>query len=270
VADNFENVEWSAENIRYLNGHQVLIFKFLPLVKLTNDFYWFQLSVTCVTITQDNKTAYSGSKDNAVIAWDVETGAKQIIHPHWRRDTEHKNVQSRDGEVLAVAVSSDSRYVVSGGRDNEVKVYDVRNKHALIRSMKGHRDAVTGLCFRKDTYSLYSSSLDRCLKHWEIGDLAYMETLFGHQASVLIVSFGVILTNINISCRIKYFPWTAGTKISQCQRQWTDQYVCGMWPRIAMLYIGAIKDVLMRCRYSLRTAFYRREKTVPYRCGEIL
>jgi ribosomal RNA-processing protein 9 len=188
IAERFEQNEIGEGNIRYLSGHQVgykskiseyivmSVTKLLPLL---------QQSVTCVAITQDNRTAYSGSKDNAVIAWDVETGSKQIIHPFWQRIPENRSVQSQDGEVLAVAVSSDGRYVVSGGRDNEIKVFDARNKHALIQSMKGHRDAVTGLCFRKDTYTLYSSSLDRCVKHWEVADLAYMETMFGHQVHSL-------------------------------------------------------------------------------------
>ena len=144
---------------------------------------FLQLSVTAVALTTDNTAIYSGSKDNSVIAWDVETGSKQILLPAWNRHSAPEGKHCNDGEVLAVAVSSDGKYVVSGGRDNEIKVFDIRNKKGLVQSMKGHRDAVTSLCFRKDSLTLYSGSYDRCVKHWEIGDLAYLETLFGHQVS---------------------------------------------------------------------------------------
>ena len=51
----------------------------------------------------------------------------------------------------------------------------------LFRSLQGHRDAVTCLSFRRDSYSLFSGSLDRCLKHWDLNEMGYLETMFGHQ-----------------------------------------------------------------------------------------
>ncbi len=40
------------------------------------------------------------------------------------------------------------------------------------------------LIFRRDSYDLYSGSLDRCIKHWNIAQMGYVETLFGHQSFV--------------------------------------------------------------------------------------
>ncbi len=40
------------------------------------------------------------------------------------------------------------------------------------------------LKFRRDSYDLYSGSLDRCIKHWDIAQMGYVETLFGHQSPV--------------------------------------------------------------------------------------
>ena len=48
-----------------------------------------------------------------------------------------------------------------------------------------HRDAVTGLVFRRGTNQLYSSSKDRTIKTWSLNELAYIETLFGHQDGVV-------------------------------------------------------------------------------------
>lgn len=52
------------------------------------------------------------------------------------------------------------------------------------QSFPGHKDAVTGLAFREGTHQLFSASLDRSVKIWSLDDMAYVDTLFGHQAEV--------------------------------------------------------------------------------------
>ena len=94
-----------------------------------------------------------------------------------------KKIQSHSGEILSVAVTSDNKYVVSGGRDNILRIYDTRTNEE-IKSFTGHRDAITSLSFKGDSYSLFSGSLDRCVKNWDLKEMGYMETLFGHQDGI--------------------------------------------------------------------------------------
>lgn len=154
----FNNLDVDSCSRRDLNGHQG--------------------PVTCIALSKDESMVYSGSKDNSVMQWDIETGAKLELRPRWNKSLDY---QSSKGEVLAVAVTHDGRYVASGGRDGSVRIYDSRLKCAEVKELKGHRDAVTSLCFRMDSYTLFSGSLDRCLKHWDINEMAYIETMFGHQ-----------------------------------------------------------------------------------------
>eukprot|EP00163_Fabomonas_tropica_P021592 TRINITY_DN3770_c0_g1_i1.p1 TRINITY_DN3770_c0_g1~~TRINITY_DN3770_c0_g1_i1.p1 ORF type:complete len:244 (+),score=39.02 TRINITY_DN3770_c0_g1_i1:1159-1890(+) len=70
--------------------------------------------------------------------------------------------------------------------DNLIKIWDVRS-NALIDTLKGHRDAVSGLCFRYGTHDLYSASYDRTLKIWNIDEMGYVDTMFGHQAQMTCV-----------------------------------------------------------------------------------
>lgn len=44
-----------------------------------------KLSPTCVVLSPDDTTAFSGSKDNSIIRWDVETGKRVTMLPHWRK-----------------------------------------------------------------------------------------------------------------------------------------------------------------------------------------
>lgn len=162
-------------------------------------------SLTCVAITKDETAVYSGSKDNSVLKWDLETGAKQVLKEKWNAKQNISGHNSSSGEILAVAVSHDDRFAVSAGRDNVIRVFDSRLKYAEVRALSGHRDAVTSLAFRMDSYTLFSGSLDRCLKHWDLNDMAYIETLFGHQvrtaAVAIAVHIGICISHTSsVSC----------------------------------------------------------------------
>ncbi|KAL6822143.1 WD40-repeat-containing domain protein [Trichoderma camerunense] len=88
------------------------------------------------------------------------------------------------GNILAVAASSDGKFVVTGGKDKKIIVYDAETLKP-IKVFTHHRDAVTGLAFRRGTNQLYSCSKDRTVKVWSLDELAYIETLFGHQDEIL-------------------------------------------------------------------------------------
>lgn len=95
-----------------------------------------------------------------------------------------KEYQRHTGHVLAVAASSDGKYVVTGGADRKLIVYDAETLKP-VKVFTHHRDAITGLSFRRGTNQLYSSSKDRTVKVWSLDELAYVETLFGHQDEVV-------------------------------------------------------------------------------------
>lgn len=158
-------------------------------------FKGHRLPVTATALTHDDRTVFSVSKDGTILRHDIETGTRQRFGStapaasadastggaDWVRPAAR---QSSRGALLAAAVSHDGRYLAVGGGDKKVHVYDGRTGEA-IRSFPGHKDAVTCLAFREGTHELYSGSLDRSVKIWSLGDLAYVDTLFGHQAEVL-------------------------------------------------------------------------------------
>ncbi|OAA74057.1 WD40/YVTN repeat-like-containing domain protein [Cordyceps fumosorosea ARSEF 2679] len=88
------------------------------------------------------------------------------------------------GRILAVAASPDGKYVVTGGDDKKMIVYEAATLKP-IKVLTHHRDAVTGLAFRRGTNQLYSCSKDRTVKVWSLDEMAYVETLFGHQDEVI-------------------------------------------------------------------------------------
>ncbi|RKP18194.1 WD40 repeat-like protein [Rozella allomycis CSF55] len=174
IASNFEFSDENVENIsiKKFRGHR--------------------LAVTAVCISENEKFLFTASKDSNIIKWDLETGKKlhtfgSCIPPKSKKGKGKESLPNPDGHfdhILALAVSSDGKYLASAGKDKQIHIWDAKeNKH--LKCFKQHRKAVTGLAFRKGHNQLYSSSLDRTIKIWNIDELSYVETLFGHQDGVV-------------------------------------------------------------------------------------
>lgn len=101
-----------------------------------------------------------------------------------RKKGKDNSYQGHTDTILVVAASQDGKFVVTGGQDRRIIVWDAE-KLKCLRVFTQHRDAVTGLAFRRGTNQLYSSSKDRTIKIWSLDELAYIETLFGHQDEVV-------------------------------------------------------------------------------------
>ncbi len=162
VAHKIESVkeQLDSSKLRVLRGHR--------------------LSVTCVCVTADDRSVYSGSKDGSIIHWDAATGKK--LHS-WLGVRGKKGIDGHSDEVLALAVSSNGGFLASGGRDMNVLVWDTQTRR-LLKTFPGHRGAVTCLCFRWNSLDLFSASNDRTVKIWNLENMAYVETLFGHQSEI--------------------------------------------------------------------------------------
>lgn len=152
--------------------------------------------------------AYTVSKDRTLIKWKLQ----DLPHKQWPQTTKKKpkkpdappkrkpeklamtrgqtnkskdkDYKGHTGDILSVVASQDGKFVVTAGADKKLIVHDAKTLKPL-RVFTHHRDAVTGLAFRRGTNQLYSASKDRTVKVWSLDELAYIETLFGHQDHVV-------------------------------------------------------------------------------------
>ncbi|KAJ2770947.1 pre-rRNA processing protein [Coemansia nantahalensis] len=149
-----------------------------------------RLPVTSVAVTPDGRFVYSGSKDGSLIKWQRESGAKLKVFYGQNRAKKRQAPNHRLGHcdhILAIAVSHDSKYVATGGRDRRIHIWSV-DSDTHLAVFHQHKDSVTGLAFRRGSNQLYSCSADRMVKLWNIDELGYMDTLFGHQDSATAIS----------------------------------------------------------------------------------
>ncbi len=172
-----------------------------------------QLSATCVALTEDDTTAFTGSKDGTLVRWDVESGKKLRLAVGGGSkpgDGKPRRKPSHASELLCCAVSSDARFLVGAGRDSTLKVWDLRT-NVMVKSFTGHRGPVYGAAFRKGTAAvrvavrctavdaessthvrarltvracvcmqLFTCGADRTVRHWNLDAMTFIDTLFGH------------------------------------------------------------------------------------------
>jgi ribosomal RNA-processing protein 9 len=161
VADEYKGVD--VEGFRFLrNGHK--------------------LAITCLVVSQNGKYIFSGSKDCSLVKWCLETGKKLKVIPGGRKGTEEQHV-GHTSHIMALAMSTDSKFLVSGSDNNLIIAWNPENME-LLHKFKGHRGAVSGLAFRKNSHTLFSCSHDRSVKVWDLDEMSYIETLFGHQEAI--------------------------------------------------------------------------------------
>jgi len=148
------------------------------------------LTPTSVALSSDGHTAFSGAKDGSLAMWNVDEGRKiSGILPAVKHSDGNQNNRN-EREILAIATSDDDRYLAVGGRDNCVRIFDIRTlgkttNSSPITTLAGHKKAVTSLAFRSRSLDLYSGSDDRCIRRYDLNAMTYVETLYGHQSPVV-------------------------------------------------------------------------------------
>ncbi|KAG0244878.1 pre-rRNA processing protein [Actinomortierella wolfii] len=169
--------------------HRHLAQTFLFPVDVTTAMKTFrghQLSATSIAATENGLYGYSGSKDGSIIKWDLKTGKKLKVFPGGRKGI--TDFEGHTDHVIALAVSSDNKYLASAGKDKKINLWSIEEDKLVHCFKHQHKDTVTGLAFRKGTNNqLYSVACDRTVKLWNVDELSYIETLFGHQDSIMAV-----------------------------------------------------------------------------------
>ena len=111
--------------------------------------------VSAVAFLPDGRRALSGSDDNTLRLWDLETGETLRTlegHTHW---------------VSAVAVLADGRRALSGSDDHTLGLWDLETG-ATLGTLKGHTHSVSAVAVLADRRRALSGSDDNTLRLWDI------------------------------------------------------------------------------------------------------
>ena len=103
-------------------------------------------------------------------------------------DQSRMTLRGHSDEVHGMAVSPDSKRIVSGSVDKTVKVWDVATGAELM-TLRGHDEGVGSVAFSPDGKRIVSGSEDNTIKIWDAATGAELMTLRGHSDKVWSVAF---------------------------------------------------------------------------------
>ena len=123
--------------------------------------------VTSVSWSPDGKRVVTGSTDDSVRIWDVESGE------------ELRKLEGHFDWVASVSWSPDGKRVVTGSGDRTVRIWDVRSGKELY-GLEGHTDWVSSVSWSPDGKRVVTASGDLTVRIWDVESGEELKKLEGH------------------------------------------------------------------------------------------
>jgi len=83
---------------------------------------------------------------------------------------EPKVLRGHDGPILAVAISPDNRWLVTGSWDKTARLWDLKDPAAEPKLLRGHDDAISAVAISPDNRWLVTGSWDKTARRWDLKD----------------------------------------------------------------------------------------------------
>jgi WD40 repeat protein len=137
-------------------------------------------TVTCVAKSCEHIA--SCGFDGSIMIWNAD--GSQLLH----------TIEKAHGgkRVFRLDWSEDGGMLVSGGGDNDIKLWEIKKNGApptLLRTLKGHTDTVSAVWFSPDGKRIASASLDKTVMCWSVQTGLSLWTFTGHKGAVLCLAW---------------------------------------------------------------------------------
>ncbi len=159
--------------------------------------------VKTVAVTPNGKQIISGSKDNTIKVWNLETGEEQFT------------LTGHTGSVNAVAVTPDGKLVISGSSDGNLKVWNLATGTEFI-PVSGHRTPVVAITVTPDSKWVISVSALNIIKVWSLESGTVKFNLIGHTdlvRSIAVTPNGKCLISGSDDTTIKVWDLETGSEL---------------------------------------------------------
>ena len=122
--------------------------------------------VSSLVFHPKEKKLFTADYQGVVQCWDYEQGDKPI----W-------TVAEADrGNVRALAVTLDGKYLITAGDDTVIKVWETGNGKQVAK-LEGHEECIFSLAISRDEKHIVSGDLLGSIRQWSIGDWTLIREL---------------------------------------------------------------------------------------------
>ncbi len=130
-----------------------------------------------LVISEDGERVTVATTDQHLLVWNTDTGSfVKFTH----------SIHSEN--ILSTAISSDHRWIASGGRDNQIVIWNA-DTGQMLHTLQAHDDYVSALVFSSDNRFLLSASWDNTIKLWEVDTGKLIRLFIGHTGTVSDIAF---------------------------------------------------------------------------------
>jgi WD40 repeat protein len=170
--------------------------------------------VNAVTVPPDGKCIVSGSDDNTIRIWDLETGAQlRVIKGHingvnaitvtpdrtriisgssdntirvwgWETESQLMAIEGHKSSVNAITVTPNGKCIVSGSKDSTIRIWDLENGAPIGKPLQGHEGSVNAITVTPDGKIIVSGSDDNTIRIWDLETGLQLRAIKGHKSSV--------------------------------------------------------------------------------------
>ena len=161
-----EEVAYSPDGSLIAIGSSIGVFLYNSDTLVEMSYFAEDISINCIAWSPDGQTLASGSNDNEVILWDVQSGEKL------------RTLAGHTSLVSSVAWSPDGQTLASGSWDNTVILWDAQSGEKL-RTLAGHTSYVYSVDWSPDGHTLASGGYGTVIL-WDVQSGEKLHTLAGH------------------------------------------------------------------------------------------
>ena len=129
---------------------------------------------------------------------------------------QQRPVQAHRGTVFSAVFARDNSFVVSGGGDGRVKIWDAQ-KQVLQSTLSDHSRYVLSVAVSQDGVLVASGGGDRIIRIWSRKSSHLMKRLAGHQKDVEAVRFlhgGAVLVSVSEDKTLRLWNVATGEQIA--------------------------------------------------------
>lgn len=143
-----------------LRDTRIIIFDSATLQIIGSPYKVGTYESTVIAFTADGRLIAAGSNDEVddkIVLWDV-TNSKPIGQP----------IESKQRQVLTLAISPDQTLLASGGEDNSIVIWELATQKQLHRMAVRGPGRVTALAFNHNGTTLTAGSENQTVTLWDV------------------------------------------------------------------------------------------------------